>query len=76
MLAKIMAAVAAIILLTGSALASGSTISGLHEQQAATSNQSLYASHNSMRGQRYAAAPAPDGYKDAQGSHALGGGPG
>ena len=76
MLAKIIAAAAASVLLAGSALASGSTVSGLHNQQVVNSNQSVYASHSNSRGQHYAAAPAPNGYKNTQGSHALGGGPG
>ena len=74
MLAKIIAAAAASVRLTGNALASGSTVSGLHNL--VNSNQSVYASHSNSRGHRYAAAPAPNGYKDTQGSHALGGGPG
>jgi hypothetical protein len=45
-------------------------------QRFANSNQSAYARHNNSSGQRYAAGSAPYGYKDVQGSHALGGGPG
>jgi hypothetical protein len=45
-------------------------------QRFANSNQSAYARHNNSSGQRYAAGTAPYGYKDVQGSHALGGGPG
>ena len=73
MLAKIIAAAAASVLLTGNALASGSTVSGLHNL--VNSNQ-VYTSHSNSRGHRYAATPAPNGYKDTQGSRALGGGPG
>ncbi len=71
MLAKIISAGAMMLLLTGGALASGSTISTL---QSATSGHDTYASHRST--QRYASLPAPYGYNDEQGSHALGGGPG
>ena len=76
MLAKIAAAAAATILFASSAFASGSTVSGLHNQQGANSNHAVYPSHSSSRGQHYATAAAPYGYKDVQGSHALGGGPG
>jgi hypothetical protein len=72
MLAKIISAGAMMVLLTGGALASGSTISTL---QRATSGHNNYVSHHNAA-QRYATLPAPNGYKDTQGSHALGGWPG
>ena len=72
MLAKIISAGAVMLLLTGGALASGSTVSTL---QGAISGHNTYVSHHNAT-QRYAALPAPFGYKDIQGSHALGGGPG
>jgi hypothetical protein len=73
MLVKIISAGAMMLLLTGGgALASGSTISTL---QRATSGHNDNVSHRNAT-QRYATLPAPNGYKDTQGSHALGGGPG
>jgi hypothetical protein len=55
-----------------SGLASGSTINML---QRATWGHASYVRHHNGT-QRYATLPAPYGYKDEQGSHALGGGPG
>ncbi len=55
-------------------LASGSTVSTLH--RSATAEHNIYAGHRNSPTQRYAANPAPYGYNDTQGSHALGGGPG
>jgi hypothetical protein len=72
MLAKIISAGAVM----GGALTSGSTVSTLHPHQAATSDHNVYAGHRNNPTQRYAANPAPYGYDDTQGSHALGGGPG
>jgi hypothetical protein len=72
MLAKIISAEAMTLLLTGGALASGSTVSTL---QRATSGPNHYVSQHNQT-QRYAALPAPYGYKDTQGSHSLGAGPG
>ena len=46
MLAKITAGVAATILLAGSALASGSTVSTMHSQQGATMQHNVYAGHS------------------------------
>ena len=76
MLAKIISAGALTLLLAGGALASGSTVSTSHSQQSATSEHKIYAGHGNSPTQRYAANPAPYGYNDTQGSHALGGGPG
>ncbi len=77
MLAKIISAGALTLLLTGGALASGSTVSGLHTQQSAASGQNIYANHPNNPTKRFVAASQPSyGYKDTQGSHALGGGPG
>jgi hypothetical protein len=73
MLAKIISAGAVMLMLMGAALASGSTISTL---QSATSGHNIYAGHHNRPTQRYAANPAPYGYDDTQGAHALGGGPG
>ncbi len=68
MLANIISAGALTLLLTGSALA-------YIPQQ-----HNIYAGHNNGQqvtvGQQFAAATAPSGFNDAQGSHALGGGPG
>jgi hypothetical protein len=68
MLAKIIAAGALTLLLTGSALA-------YIPQQ-----HNIYAGHNNGQqftgNQQFAAANAPSGFNDGQGSHALGGGPG
>lgn len=70
-----LATAALTILLAGSAVASGSTVNQLQNQQTVTSERNVYAGH-SNGGQRYAASTAPYGYNDEQGSHALGGGPG
>ncbi len=76
MLAKIVSAVAVMLVLAGGALASGSTGSRLPTQQGATSEHNIDAGHRNSPAQRYAASTAPYGYNDTQGSHALGGGPG
>jgi hypothetical protein len=76
MLAKITAAVAATILLAGSAFASGSTVSTQHSQQGATMQHNVYAGHSNSGDQPDAASPARYGYNDAPGSHQLGAGPG
>ena len=57
---------------TFSGLASGSAMNTLH--RATSGHDSYVRHHNGAR--RYATLPAPYGYKDEQGSHALGGGPG
>ncbi len=69
MLAKIISAGALTLLLSGGALA-------YIPQQ-----HNIYAGHSNSQqgaqvGQQYAANSAPFGYKDTQGSHAMGGGPG
>jgi hypothetical protein len=67
MLAKIISAGSLTLLLTGSALA-------YIPQQ-----HNIYAGHNNQQSaasQQFAANAAPSGFNDAQGSHALGGGPG
>ena len=74
MLARITAAVAATILLAGSALASGSTVTTLHNQQSATVQHNVYAARGSNAGQRDATSPPQYGYNDAPGSHGLGAG--
>jgi len=76
MLAKITIGIAATILLAGSALASGSTVSTLHNQQGAAMQHNVYAGHSNGGDHRDAASPARYGYNDAPGSHQLGGGPG
>ena len=76
MLAKITTGIAATILLAGSALASGSTVSTKHNQQGATMQHNVYAGHSNGGDQRDATSPARYGYNDAPGSHQLGGGPG
>ena len=68
MLAKIISAGVLTLLLTGGALA-------YIPQQ-----HNIYAGHNNGQqytgSQQFAANSAPSGFNDAQGSHALGGGPG
>jgi hypothetical protein len=76
MLARITAAIAATILLAGSALASGSTVSTLHNQQTATVQHNMYAAHSNNAGQRNTTSYPRYGYNDAPGSHELGAGPG
>jgi hypothetical protein len=75
MLAKIAAAAAMTILLAGSALASGSTVSRFHGQQTMNSDHNIYAGpRNGV--QRHAANTVLNGYNDERGSHALDSGPG
>ncbi len=82
MLAKIISAGALMILLTGGALASGSTLRTSHMQHSATSEHNIYAGHSNSQqgarnmGQQFAASTVPYGYNDIQGAHAMGGGPG
>ena len=69
MLAKIISAGALTLLLTGGALA---YIPQPHNIYAGHSNSQ----QGAQIGQQFAANTAPYGFNDAQGSHALGGGPG
>ena len=75
MLAKIISAGAVMLLLSGGALASSSTVSTLHTQQGATSEHNVCAGRRNRPTNVTQPAPRRMGTMTA-GFHALGGGPG